>query len=175
MNAIESKYFQIGTIKKTKGLKGEVQLYFEVENPEAYQNLESVFIEINNKPVPFFITAFRIQKNVAYLYLETVDHIDKASPLVNKKVLIYKKQKPKESKAFKVEDLKGYLVVDESLGELSIIDSIEQMPQQTMATMQYQNKEVLFPINVQFVKQIDKVSKTLHVNLPEGLLDIYLI
>ena len=174
MNAIESKYFQIGTIKKTKGLKGEVQLYFEVENPEAYENLESVFIEINNKPVPFFIDTLRMQEPVAYLYLEGVEHIDQATPLVNKKVYIYKKNKPKESKAFKVKDLVGYFVEDTQLGELAIINSIEEMPQQTMASMVYQNKEVLFPINEQFVKSIDQAAKKIMVELPDGLLAIYL-
>jgi len=40
--------------------------------------------------------------------------------------------------------------------------------------MMYQNKEVLFPLNDQFVTSIDKKSKIIHVDLPEGLLDIYL-
>jgi 16S rRNA processing protein RimM len=48
------------------------------------------------------------------------------------------------------------------------------MPQQTMASMVYQNKEVLFPINDQFVKSIDQAAKKILVELPDGLLAIYL-
>ena len=115
-----------------------------------------------------------MQEPVAYLYLEGVEHIDQATPLVNKKVYIDKKHKPKESKAFKIKDLVGYFVEDTHLGELAIITGIEEMPQQTMASMIYQNKEVLFPINDQFVKQIDQAAKKIIVELPDGLLAIYL-
>ena len=68
----------------------------------------------------------------------------------------------------------GYFVEDTQLGELAIINSIEEMPQQTMASMVYQNKEVLFPINDQFVKSIDQEAKKILVELPDGLLAIYL-
>ena len=56
----------------------------------------------------------------------------------------------------------------------AIINGIEEMPQQTMASMVYQNKEVLFPINDQFVKSIDQAAKKILVELPDGLLAIYL-
>ncbi len=92
----KEEYFPLGYITKTRGLKGELQLFFEVEYPEQYENLESVFIEINKKPVPFFISSIHIQKSVGYIYLEDIDHIDKATPLVKKTVLITEKQKPKK-------------------------------------------------------------------------------
>ena len=41
--------FQIGYITKTKGLKGEVQVYFDVDDPENYLTADSVFLEIGGK------------------------------------------------------------------------------------------------------------------------------
>ena len=46
--------FYIGYITKTKGLKGEVQLFFEFSDYEDLE-LDSFFIELNGKLVPFFV------------------------------------------------------------------------------------------------------------------------
>ena len=170
----KEEYFPLGYITKTRGLKGELQLFFEVEHPEEYQNLESVFIEINKKPVPFFISSITIQKNVAYIYLEDIDHIDKATPLVKKTVLITAKQKPKKPKVFRIEDLKGYFMIDKTVGELGIVEEILKMPQQNIAVVFYQNKEVLVPLNDVIMTDVNHSKKEISVDLPEGLLDIYL-
>jgi len=47
-------YFKIGYVTKTRGLKGEVQLFFEFEN---YQDLvlDVIFVEMETKLVPFFV------------------------------------------------------------------------------------------------------------------------
>ena len=59
---LNSDYFSIGYVSKTRGLKGELQIYLEVDNPQDYKNMESLFLEINQKPVPFFIS--NVKKNL---------------------------------------------------------------------------------------------------------------
>jgi 16S rRNA processing protein RimM len=171
---LNNDYFSIGYISKTRGLKGELQLYLEVDNPQDYKNMESLFLEINQKPVPFFITKLLIQKNIVYIYIEDVDHIDKAKPLVGKAAYVHQKNKPANTNEDSHKVLIGYTVHDEQLGELGIINAIQELPSQLIANMMYQNKEVLFPLNDQFVTSIDKKNKTIHVNLPDGLIDLYL-
>lgn len=171
---LNDDYFSIGYISKTRGLKGELQLYLEVENPQDYKNMESLFLEINQKPVPFFITKLLIQKNIVYIYVEDVEHIDKAQTLVGKAAYVHIKNKPKNTNEDSHKSLIGYVVVDEQQGELGVINSIQELPSQLIANMMYQNKEVLFPLNDQFVIGIDKKSKTIHVNLPDGLIELYL-
>ena len=34
--------------------------------------------------------------------------------------------------------------------------------------------EILIPMNDEFIKQVDKPNKTIHVETPEGLIDLYL-
>lgn len=170
----QEEYIPLGYITKTRGLKGEVQLFFQVEDPEQYKNLESVFLEINKKLVPFFISKISIQKNVAYLFFEDINHIDQATSLIKKSVFITKKQKPAASKKFKHESLIGYYVEDERDGRLGSIEKTLQMPQQILISMRYKEKEVLFPFVEGIVKRIDKKNKILEVNLPEGLLAIYI-
>ena len=54
--------FYIGYITKTKGLKGEVQIFFEFDEP-ADLLLDSVFAEINGKLVPYFVSSYKLQNN----------------------------------------------------------------------------------------------------------------
>jgi len=168
-------HFRIGTVSKTKGLKGELQLYIDFDGAENI-NIKSLFLDIAGKLVPFFVESIKYgPKNVAYLYLEDIDTIEKAANLTKKDIYLSNKQKPKKKKdEFTLKDLKGFLVVDENEGELGIIEAIHEYPQQMIAAVTYQGAEVLFPLNEETIKGIDVVKETLLVDLPDGLLDIYL-
>lgn len=167
--------FRIGSVLKTKGLKGEIQLYVDFENLDAI-DFDALFIEIGGKLAPFFVESIKYQqKNVAYLYLEDIDTIEKASALVKKDIYLPNKLKPKRKKSeFTLKDLKGFIAIDENEGELGEITSIHEYPQQLIAAVTYKNCEVLFPLNEEIIRGIDVVSEILTVDLPEGLLDIYL-
>ena len=52
--------FYIGYITKTKGLKGEVQIFFEYEEPEDL-DLKTVFLEISGKLVPYFVSSYKLK------------------------------------------------------------------------------------------------------------------
>lgn len=167
--------FRIGSVLKTKGLKGEMQLYVDFDNLENI-DFNALFIEIGGKLAPFFVESVKYnQKNSAYLYLEDVDTIEKATPLVKKDIYLPNKLKPKKKKAeFTLRDLIDFTVVDENEGELGKITAIHEYPQQLIAAVTYKGCEVLFPLNEEIIIAIDVVKEILTVDLPEGLLDIYL-
>ncbi len=171
---LNSDYFSIGYVSKTRGLKGELQIYLEVDNPQDYKNMESLFLEINQKPVPFFVTKLLLQKNIMYVYLEDLDHIDKAKTYVGHAVYVLRKNKPKNTNDNSHKQLIGYTVVDAHQGELGVINSIQELPSQLIANFIYQNKEVMFPLNEQFVTSINKKNKIINVDLPDGLIELYL-
>jgi 16S rRNA processing protein RimM len=167
--------FRIGSILKTKGLKGEMQLYVDFDNL-ADINITGIFIDLSGKLVPYFVESIKFQqKNAAYLYLEDVDTIEKASLLVKKDIYLSNKLKPKKKKSdFTLKDLKGFTAVDENEGELGEITAIHEYPQQLIAAVTYKGCEVLFPLNEEIIKGIDVVKEIVLIDLPEGLLDIYL-
>ena len=167
--------FRIGTILKTRGLKGELQLYIDFENL-ADINIASVFIDMQGKMIPYFVESIKYpQKGIAYLYVEDIDTIEKATPLVKKDVYLNNKLKPKKKKSeFTLKDLIGFTAIDENEGELGKISAINEFPQQLIATVTYKGCEVLFPLNEEIIKGIDVVKSMVLVDLPEGLLDIYL-
>lgn len=167
--------FYIGYITKTKGLKGEVQMYFEYDSPELL-DLDVVFAEINGKMVPYFVSSCKLQNNqTGNIYFDDIDHIDKAQILVKKKIYLPLDKMPDRSEDdFHYNDLIGFMVSDETLGELGEILDVNEYPQHFVATMNYKEKEVLFPLNEDMILEIDLDEETILVDLPEGLLDLYL-
>src|SRR5438067_2077159 len=65
-------HFKIGTIIKTRGLKGELQLFVDFEQLQDI-NFPAMFFDIAGKLVPYFVQSVKYQKNTAWLYLEDVD------------------------------------------------------------------------------------------------------
>jgi 16S rRNA processing protein RimM len=167
--------FYIGYITKTKGLKGELQLFFEYDAPELLE-LDVVYAEINKKMVPYFVSSYKLQTNqTGNFYFDDIDHIDKAQALVRKKIYLPLAKMPDRSEEdFHYNDLKGFVVSDETYGELGEILEINEYPQQFVATVAFKEKEVLFPLNEDMIVEIDEDNNTILVDLPEGLLDIYL-
>ncbi|MFD2967036.1 ribosome maturation factor RimM [Sphingobacterium bambusae] len=166
--------FYIGYITKTRGLKGELQLFFEFED---YMDLDVdvLFLEMNKKLVPYFVDTIKLQKNsTAYLNLEDVDHIDKAQPLVKKKAYLPLDKMPeRDPEDFRYSDLIGYLVIDEEEGEIGEITHVQELPQQFMATVDFNGQELLFPLNDDLILGIDAEEEIIEVDLPEGLIDLY--
>jgi 16S rRNA processing protein RimM len=167
--------FYIGYITKTKGLKGEVQVYFEYDEP-ADLLLESVFAEINGKLIPFFISTYKLQNNqTGNFYFDDIDTIEKAQTLIRKKLYLSNSLKPvREDDEFLITDLKGFIVHDQTVGELGEIIEIHEYPQQFVAVVSYQFKEIMFPLNDDLILEIDEENGILKVDLPEGLIDLYL-
>src|SRR5690606_31250030 len=134
--------------------------------------LKSVFIDFNGKMVPHFVSAYKIsQKQLAYFLFEDVNHIDKAQDLVKKKVFLFKKLMPKKKKEeFTYNDLEGFMAIDAVAGELGVITEVRAYPQQFLATVNFKQKEVLFPLSGDLIEDIDIDNKLLKINLPEGLL-----
>jgi len=167
--------FRIGSILKPKGLKGELHIYVDFDGIERVK-FNTVFVETAGKLVPYFVASIKyLQKNAAYLFLEDVNTIEKAATLAKKDIYLPNKLKPKKKEAeFTLFDLVGFTAIDDYEGELGKITDVQEYPQQILATVTYKNCEVLFPLNEEIIKGIDVVKEIVRVDLPEGLLDIYL-
>ena len=118
--------YQLGYIVRTHGVKGQVVAFFDVDYPEDYEELESVFLQINGKLVPFFITALDLQPNGRIIMkFEDVDSIVEAEKLKNIPLYLPLNNLPKlEADQFYFHDVIGYTVVDETLGELGVVKEI---------------------------------------------------
>lgn len=172
MNIEES--FYIGYISKTRGLKGELQFFFEFKDYKEL-GLDVIFVEINKKLVPYFVDQIKLQNNsTAYVNLEDVDHIDKAQVLIRKKVYLPNNKKPvRDPDDFRYSDLVGFEVVDAVDGNLGVVTAVQELPQQFIATVDMEGKELMFPLTDQLIANINTENNILDVRLPEGLVELY--
>jgi 16S rRNA processing protein RimM len=167
--------FELGKITKTHGLKGEVVLWLDVDFPEDYEDLESVFLDQKGELVPYFIETYRLSGNRAIVQFEDIDTFEKAEGLINLQAFLPLEELPElGNDQFYYHEIIGFQIVDKQLGVLGTVQTVHSMQAQDLLVMDYKSKEVLIPVIPEIVLEADKEAKILNVNLPEGLLEVYL-
>ena len=167
--------YQLGYSTKTHGTKGEVTAFFDVDFPEDYQDLESVFLLQGGKLVPFFIDSMELQQKGRFIIkFEDINTIEQAEKLRNTALYLPLNELPElEEGQFYFHDVIGFKVVDDQQGELGTVKDFYDMPQQPLMAMEYMNQEMLIPVMDETMLRADHEGKILHVSLPEGLLEVY--
>ena len=171
-----AEYFNIGKIVAVHGLTGELLLKHELGKKTSLKGLKAIFIEEKKEALlPWFIESTKIKnEEETYIKLEGINTREAAIKLTQKKVWLretdFKKYAAKNVPA----NLLGYTIInnDESLGK--ILELIEQ-PHQLLCRLEINGKEVLIPLHKETLQKIDHKKKEIIVELPEGLLDIYLL
>ena len=74
---------------------------------------------------------------------------------------------------FYYHEIIGFQVIDTKYGEVGSIVSVNDRTAQALFEIINQGKEILIPIIDEFIVSIDRESKILTVQTPDGLLDLY--
>lgn len=164
--------FKIGWILKPHGLKGEVTVMLEDEAPTDFSAIDSVFLEQNNRLVPYFIETLSGQGKKVFMKLEDVDSPEAAKLIAKQSVYVPKSLRPKPPRGkFYDDEIIDFEVYDHQIGLLGKIDGVIAGPNRLLS-IQYQGKEILIPTNGPFIKAVNKAKKRIDVELPEGFLEI---
>jgi 16S rRNA processing protein RimM len=169
--------YYLGKVTKPNGYLGGVNIYLDVDEPHEYEELGAVFIEDRNSLIPYFIKNINIHtsKNTAVVYFEDIEDFDAAQALVNKHLYLPMSSLPKlKGNQFYFHEIVGYQIIDQKEGNLGEIKEVLDYPNQALFQTFYKNKEVLIPINDDIIQKVDRKKKEILVQLPEGLLDVYL-
>ena len=75
-------YYHIGYIKKTHGLNGNILVALDVDFPEDYANINSLFINVDGNLVPYTVKSISISDNKSIISLHDVLDNVKAKQLV---------------------------------------------------------------------------------------------
>ncbi|WP_422361361.1 ribosome maturation factor RimM [Reichenbachiella sp.] len=166
--------YQIGHVIKTHGLKGEVQLFFDVDNPLEYQEMESMLVQQNDSLIPFFIEHLQINPSKTIAKFEEVDDIEQAKSLVSCRLFLPLDVLPElKDGDYYLHQLVGMKLHDRGkyIGEVK--ELFEIGPQELISVI-HQDKEILIPVKDEILKKVDLEENRIDAEIPEGLIDIYL-
>lgn len=168
-------YFFLGKFTKTHGYEGKLNAWFDVDNPQDYSQLEMVFVEINQNLVPYFIKNMSLLNNKAVVDLQDVENAIDAESLVQKDLYLPISLLPeKTGNSFYFHEIEGFKMIDTSLGEIGIIKTVLDSPGQDLfQVFNQEGKEILIPMNGGIIKKVDRIDKSITVDAPEGLIEIY--
>ena len=169
-------YQYIGKLAATHGLEGRLVLWHNLEDKSIWNKLPHIFVELQRESyIPYFIEERKvINHEEILLKLDEIDSVELARTLSGKSVYleaeVYAQLKPKAISGTMV----GFAISDKTAGMLGKIEDIFETPGQVLATVQFKGKEVMVPLVDATIVKVDGAAKTIYVDLPEGLLDVYL-
>jgi len=168
--------FYLGNIVSKYSFKGEVLVKLDTDDPEIYENMESVFVSIGNNLVPFFIEHCQLHKtNLLRIRFEEVDDEAAANRIMRAQLYLPLSLLPKLSgNKFYYHEVIGFTLWDSVHGNIGIIQSVNDSTAQALFEVLKDGKELLIPINDEIITSIDRAHKTIQVTTPEGLVDLYL-
>ncbi len=168
---IESCY-KIAYIMKAHGLKGEVTLTILPDCPEL-SDLETVFVQVKNQLVPYFIDTVSVKGTKAYLKFQDVNTPEAAQALTGCSLFLEKGSRPALPRGeFYGDEVVGFEVVESSIGMLGRISEIQESGLSRHLIVVNEGKEVMIPLNGPFIKGVNKSKKRITVQLPDGFLDL---
>jgi 16S rRNA processing protein RimM len=170
-----NQYFSIGKTVATFGLQGELVLRHSLGKKTALPGLETLFIEMaDGNTLPYFVQHTKIKNEAeVFVKLEGVDTKEQAQPLTQKSIWLQQKDFEKYAAKSAPISLIGFTMVDQGKA-LGVVAEVIEQPLQVLCKIFIEGKEALIPLHEQTLKKVDQKKKEVHVELPEGLLEIFL-
>ena len=165
---------KVGFFKKTHGVYGELVLEFEPQFEYSIENANRFFVELEGLLVPFFVSeeGFRFKtENSAIITFDGVESEKYAKRMVGSSVYLFKNEIIEMPDEQLESQFENYLLVDEKLGEIGIIEQIDNYSGNVVITVNYRGKELLVPFSEDFIIAIDELNHVLKLRLPEGLIE----
>ena len=79
-----------------------------------------------------------------------------------------------KGKKFYYHEIIGYLVQDTKYGKIGYIDYVNDQSSHHLFVLKKGNKEILIPINEDFIIEVNRNKKIIKMDLPEGLINLYI-
>ena len=133
-----------------------------------------IFFDLDGSKVPFRITGFEesLHKIVSLDGIQGKQESDAISGLnIWIPIELVKAKHLKSPKSLE-QQWDDYHILDEKTNATYRIKRTEEYPQQLMAVIEHDGKEVLIPMHEQLIVDIERKSKVIRMNIPEGLLSL---
>ncbi len=165
------EYISIGQIINTYGVKGELKVYPLTDNINRFNDLEDIYIELNEELKNFRIEYIKCMNNLVVMKLKGIDDIDSAKKLQNHYINVHRNNAIKlpENTYFVCDIIDADVYTVEGLYLGKVYDVI-QTGSNDVYIVKKQNSEILIPALKIIIKDLNIIEKRIIVDLPEGLI-----
>lgn len=170
-----TRYCNIGKIVAAHGVKGHVLLEHSLGSKGKLKDIKVFFLEVKPEEfLPYFVESLtaRLERELLVKF-EGVESKEAARIILKKQVWLPEDDFHKYAAATAPIGLLGFQIIDQGQTIGEILEVIEQ-PHQILCKVLWKGKDALIPLHEDFLDKIDQKKKLVYVNLPEGLMDIYL-
>jgi 16S rRNA processing protein RimM len=165
----------LGRILKIHGFEGTVTVKLEKRFIEKIPDIESVFLEIEGKPVPFFISQSEYPgADILRLRFQGYESAAKISEYAGCRVFLTDAATGVfELNTYEPVNLTGFSVFDKYKSIVGQVKEIIENPGQSLMSIQTgAGKEILVPLHDDLIVRIDHKKRTIIMELPDGLTEI---
>jgi 16S rRNA processing protein RimM len=170
-------YFPVGSIVKPHGLRGGLVVEVEEGYEDFFEGTEFLMVEVEGGLVPFFVTAdgvsFRTPTSL-YLTFDNIDSAEKVRAYCGCKIYLPNDSNTEQETDDELNELLGFTIYDNVRGKLGEVLRVDDFSGNIVLTILYGSHEVLIPLSEELITSFDQEKKELHLDCPEGLIDLYL-
>lgn len=173
---LKEQCFYVGKIVKKYSFKGELLVKLDTDDPEMFTEMESVFVERHKNLIPFFVEHSTLHKSsLLRVKFEEIDTEGDAESLLGAELYLPLDLLPKlTGNRFYYHEIVGFSAEDTNFGPLGIITGVNDTTAQHLFEIDREGTQILVPVNDEIIKSVDREAKTILLETPEGLIDLYL-
>lgn len=176
MPAAPSELVLVGEVAKVHGIRGELSVQWHADSPDLLDDLDTVYLRLPGRPARAFgVAGWRPHQERVLLTLKGLPDRTAAEAWRGAEILVQAQDLPPlaEDELY-IHQLEGLRVLLADGTPLGTIAGFVLEPQELWSIRTPEGREVLFPVQPQFVQHIDLDARQVVIDPPPGLLDIYL-
>ena len=169
--------FLLGKITKPYSFKGEVVLWMDVDDSAPYEGVDTLWLPQQSALVPYAVESLRRNKDRFVVRLSDVNTEAAAKQLSGKDVwLPLTEMAPMEDGKFYFHEVQGWTAIDRSTGDaVATIVHVVDQGAYPMLEVEFDNgNQGYIPLPEHVKVDVKREEQKLVLDLPEGLLDVYL-
>ena len=169
--------FLLGKITKPYSFKGEVVLWMDVDDSAPYEDVDTLWLPQQSALVPYAVESLRRNKDRFVVRLADVNTEAAAKQLSGKDVwLPLTEMAPMEDGKFYFHEVQGWTAIDRSTGDaVATIVHVVDQGAYPMLEVEFDNgNQGFIPLPDHVQVDVKREEQKLVLDLPEGLLDVYL-
>lgn len=136
--------------------------------------LESIFIEIDEQLVPFFIAEIDyINEETAIVGFDDIEDENKVKEFIGCRLYLPNELMPEDiDTGSALQYIIGFSVIDSNYGEIGTIKDILQYSYNQILQVFKGGNEILIPVSEEIIDEINIEKKIVKISAPEGLIEV---